>query len=270
MNNKKFFFITICYNNLSGLKRTINSLLAQSYRNWECVIIDGNSNDGSKTYLEHLSHEHENIKSLSEPDRGIYDAMNKGLERMTKCDYFCFLNSGDSLFETKTLAELNKKISVFGENPPAIVYGHACEEFAQGKEIVKPANSEINLEKGMFCHHQSMLFHYRYAQLRYDLEYKLSADYDYIIRAVKMLDDQSNIKMLDMVVSRFDMTGVSNSRRISGIMEDFRLRVENDLCSYLSSGLYAARSICLMGLKQFSYPLYLFMRSKTTFNNQVI
>ena len=268
--NNKFFFITICYNNLPGLVRTVNSLLKQSYHHWECIIIDGNSKDGTPAYLEQLSHEHVNIRVVSEPDQGIYDAMNKGIAQIPACDYFCFLNSGDSLYEPETLMKLDANIQSLGEEKPAIVYGHACEEFEDNQEVVKPASSTISLEKGMFCNHQSMFFHQRYAQLRYDLEYKLSADYDYIIRAVKMLEHPADMQMLDMVISRFDMTGVSNSRRMSGIKEDFRLRVKNELCSPVPSALYAARSIGLMSLKRFSYPLYLLMRSKTTTNNQVI
>lgn len=268
--SNKFFFISICYNNLQGLRRTVDSLLAQSYRSWQCVIIDGNSQDGTQAYIQQLSREHANIRVVSEPDRGIYDAMNKGIGQMPECDYFCFLNSGDSLFSPETLGQLDSKIKALADGQPAIVYGHACEEFTHDQQVVKPASSNISLEKGMFCHHQSMFFHHRYAQLRYDLEYKLSADYDYIVRAVKMLENPSDMQMLDMVISRFDMTGVSNSRRMSGIKEDFRLRVKNDLCSSVPSAFYAVRSICLMSLKRFSYPLYLLMRSKTTFNNQVI
>jgi putative colanic acid biosynthesis glycosyltransferase len=236
MSDNKFFFITICYNNLSGLKRTVDSLLAQSYQNWECTIIDGHSTDGTQAYLEQLTAQHANISVLSEPDRGIYDAMNKGIGRIPACDYFCFLNSGDSLYGAETLRDLNGKIQAFS-GQPAIVYGHACEEFADEKEVVKPASSTISLEKGMFCHHQSMFFHHRYAHLRYDLAYKLSADYDYIVRAVQMLRHPAELQMLDMVVSRFDMTGVSNSRRMSGIKEDFRLRVKNGLCPPLPLSL---------------------------------
>jgi putative colanic acid biosynthesis glycosyltransferase len=195
--------------------------------------------------------------------------MNKGLERMSPCDYFCFLNSGDSLYSAETLTELDSAINGLGKRKPAIVYGHACEEFADN-QVIKPASSTISLEKGMFCNHQSMFFHHGYARLRYDLEYKLSADYDYIVRAVKMLPRPTDMQLLDMVVARFDMAGISNSRRLSGIKEDYRLRVKNELCSTGSSALYAARSVCLMNLKRFSYPLYLLMRSKTTLNNQVI
>lgn len=261
MNNKDFFFITICWNNLRGLRATVDSLLAQSYPNWKCIIIDGNSGDGTKAYLEDLVSEYPNIKAVSESDKGIYDAMNKGLSNMPECDYFCFLNSGDSLYAPDTLQQLNQKISSAGNGLPAIVYGDTCESFESGEEVVKPAGHTVNLGKGMFCHHQSMLFHYRYASLRYDLAYRLSADYDYIVRAVKMIDKNTDLVRLDMVISRFDMTGASNSQRFSGIMEDFRLRVRNDLCSRFSSATYAFRSFCLMGLKRFSYPLYLWMRS---------
>ncbi len=268
--NKKFFFITICYNNLLGLKRTVDSLLAQTYLDWECIIIDGASKDGTPAYLQQLSAAQPNIRYISAPDKGIYDAMNKGISHIQPCDYFCFLNSGDSLYAADTLIQLDRKLQVFAEQPPAIVYGDMCEEFADGKEIIKAAKRTFSLKKGMFCSHQSMFFHYRYASLRYDLGYKISSDYDYIVRAVSMLKHPSEMQCLDLVLSRFDMTGVSNSRRLSGIKEDFRLRIKNGLCSPASSALYAARSVGLMNLKRFSYPLYLLMRSKTASNNQMM
>ncbi|MBU1725349.1 MAG: glycosyltransferase, partial [Gammaproteobacteria bacterium] len=72
----KFFFITICWNNFAGLRATIDSLLMQSCREWECIIVDGNSSDGTSPYLDSLVAEHSNITVISEPDKGIYDAMN--------------------------------------------------------------------------------------------------------------------------------------------------------------------------------------------------
>lgn len=268
--SNKLFFITICYNNLAGLKRTVNSLLAQTYQNWECIIIDGASTDGTPAYLQQLSKVQPNIRYISEPDKGIYDAMNKGIAYISPCDYFCFLNSGDSLYAADTLTQLDNQLQTFTGQLPAIVYGDMCEEFADGKEIIKAAKRTFSLKKGMFCSHQSMFFHYRYAALRYDLGYKISSDYDYIVRAVNMLKQPSEMQRLDLILSRFDMTGVSNNRRLSGIKEDFTLRIKNGLCSPASSALYAARSVGLMNLKRFSYPLYLLMRSKTASNNQVI
>ncbi|OQX15518.1 MAG: hypothetical protein BWK73_06570 [Thiothrix lacustris] len=268
--SNKLFFITICYNNLAGLQRTINSLLAQTYQNWECIVIDGASKDGTPAYLQQLSAAEPTIRYISEPDKGIYDAMNKGISQMQACDYFCFLNSGDSLYATDTLAQLDQRIQAFSDCPPSIVYGNMCEEFADGVEVIKAAKRTFSLRKGMFCSHQSMFFHYRYATLRYDLEYKISSDYDYIVRAVNMLKHPDEMQCLDLILSRFDMTGVSNSRRLSGIKEDFTLRIKNGLCSPATSALYAARSVGLMNLKRFSYPLYLLMRSKTASNNQVM
>ncbi|MDQ5767215.1 glycosyltransferase family 2 protein [Thiothrix subterranea] len=268
--SNKLFFITICYNNLVGLQRTIDSLLAQTYQNWECIVIDGASKDGTPAYLQQLSAVQPNIRYISEPDKGIYDAMNKGISQIRSCDYFCFLNSGDSLYAADTLTQLDQQLQVFMAQPPAIVYGDMCEEFADGVEVIKAAKHTFSLKKGMFCSHQSMFFHYRYAALRYDLEYKISSDYDYIVRAVNLLKHPDEMQRLDLILSRFDMTGVSNSRRLSGIKEDFTLRIKNGLCSPASSALYAARSVGLMNLKRFSYPLYLLMRSKTASNNQII
>lgn len=268
--SNKFFFITICYNNLTGLRRTINSLLGQTYQNWACIVIDGASSDGTPAYLQQLSAAQPNIRHISAPDKGIYDAMNKGIEQIGACDYFCFLNSGDSLYAVDTLTQLNQRIQAFTTPAPAIVYGDMCEEFADGKEVMKAAKRTFSLKKGMFCSHQSMFFHRRYMALRYDLGYKISSDYDYIVRAVNLLKHPSEMQHVDLVLSRFDMTGVSNSCRLSGIREDFNLRINNGLCSPAMSALYAARSVGLMYLKRFSYPLYLLMRSKTASNNQVI
>lgn len=256
----KFFFITICWNNLSGLKTTIESLLMQSFQNWECIIIDGNSSDGTQDFIRDISGKYSNINALSEPDKGIYDAMNKGLAEMPACEYFCFLNSGDSLFSKDTLHELSHHLFIEKSKEPAIIYGSSCEVFESGKELVKPASRNIDLKKGMFCNHQCMFFAYRFAALRYDLSFKLSADYDYIVRAVKMIRRPEKVLHLNMVIARFDMTGASNSRRILGIMEDFKLRIKNGLCSEFSSAIYLCRSVGLMWLKRLSYPLYMKMR----------
>lgn len=263
MSDIRFFFITICYNNLQGLQRTVNSLLQQDHTNWNCIIVDGNSSDGTKPYLQQLEAAWPNIRTLSEPDKGIYDAMNKGLERMPRCTYFCFLNSGDSLYASNTLADLAHYLDALPNPRPAIVYGHMCEEGGTlDTDVIKPAKQAIRLEKGMFCSHQSMFFHYRYSKLRYDLSYKLSADYDYVVRAIRMLEQPEDMIHVDHVISRFDMSGVSNSRRLAGILEEHQLRVRNEVCSPLLSAGYGVRAVALMWLKRFSYPLYLGLRKK--------
>jgi glycosyltransferase involved in cell wall biosynthesis len=98
----KLSIITINYNNLEGLKRTVESVLNQTWKEFEYVIIDGGSTDGSAAYIESQS-EHIDYW-VSEPDKGIYNAMNKGIIK-ARGEYFLFLNSGDHFYTTNILAE---------------------------------------------------------------------------------------------------------------------------------------------------------------------
>lgn len=266
--DNQFFFVTICYNNLEGLKETVESLVGQAYKNWKGIIVDGGSSDGTKSYLLEVKEKYPKFDIISEPDGGIYDAMNKGISRMPVCDYFCFLNSGDSLFESRTLSLLNEKISGLSDCKPMILYGHTCEQFSPDEAVIKEAGKNIRLEKGMFCHHQSMFFHHAYSDMLHK-DYKLSGDYDYIVRAVKKIKDKDDLLLVDMVIARFDMAGVSGSRRMAGIIEDYHLRVENEICSPLMSAVYSVRSFLLMYLKRFSYPLYLLLRTRGMNNLKV-
>ena len=98
--NTRLSIITINYNNLSGLHKTIDSILSQSFKDYEWIVIDGGSSDGSKELLEkHIEHF---AYWCSEPDKGIYNALNKGL-KYANGNYVQFLNSGDWLYENSTL-----------------------------------------------------------------------------------------------------------------------------------------------------------------------
>lgn len=98
----KFSIITVTYNAEKVLEDTIQSIVTQSYKNVEYIIVDGGSTDGTLTivnkYKEHIH------TIVSEPDKGLYDAMNKGIKLATG-DYLCFLNAGDGLHEDDTLYE---------------------------------------------------------------------------------------------------------------------------------------------------------------------
>ena len=99
----KLSIITINYNNLSGLKKTIESVKSQTFQDYEWIVIDGGSTDGSKELIE----ENKEYFSywVSEPDKGIYDAMNKGTI-LAQGEYCQFLNSGDYLIAPDTLAKI--------------------------------------------------------------------------------------------------------------------------------------------------------------------
>ncbi|MDP2685563.1 MAG: glycosyltransferase family 2 protein [bacterium] len=108
--------ITINYNDVEGLKKTMTSVLDQTYVNIEYIIIDGGSTDGSMEYIE--THQKALTYWLSEPDKGVYDAMNKGLKKATG-DYVFFLNSGDTL-HNETIIEMVVNLKPTED----IIYGH--------------------------------------------------------------------------------------------------------------------------------------------------
>ena len=98
----KLSIITINYNNLEGLKRTYDSVVAQTCQDFEWIIIDGGSTDGSKEFIE--EHQEKFVYWCSEPDKGIYNAMNKGIMKATG-EYLQFLNSGDNLVDDKVVED---------------------------------------------------------------------------------------------------------------------------------------------------------------------
>jgi len=104
----KISIITINFNNISGLKKTFLSVLAQNYANFEFVIIDGGSSDGSMEFLKENSDKIDYW--VSESDRGVYHAMNKGIEKATGV-YCLFLNSGDYLYNDSVLEKVENKIN---------------------------------------------------------------------------------------------------------------------------------------------------------------
>ena len=114
----KISIITINYNNLEGLKRTMESVVNQTWREFEYIVIDGGSTDRSAAYIASQS---ENIDYwVSEPDNGIYNAMNKGIAKATG-EYLLFLNSGDSFYDANVL----QNVSNFFNNDLSIIYGNS-------------------------------------------------------------------------------------------------------------------------------------------------
>lgn len=106
----KLSIITINYNNLEGLQRTVESVLNQTWREFEYIVIDGGSTDGSAVYIESQSDKIDYW--VSEPDKGIYNAMNKGIAKATG-DYLLFLNSGDHLYNNTVLEDNHKYLHLY-------------------------------------------------------------------------------------------------------------------------------------------------------------
>lgn len=174
-NAPLFSLITITRDNLPGLRDTWASVEAQDCAEWEWLVVDGASADGTREWLAARPQ----ADWVSEPDAGIYDAMNKGIARAGG-DYLIFLNAGDALAGSGVLSGLGAAIA--GAGAPDLVYGDSLEG-ADGRAFYKRARGHGAVARGMFTHHQAMA--YRRAALgglRYDTRYALAADYDLTAR----------------------------------------------------------------------------------------
>jgi glycosyltransferase involved in cell wall biosynthesis len=176
--------ITIVYNNVRDIERTVLSVLNQTYQPIEYIVVDGLSTDGTLAIIE--KYKAGISKIISEKDDGIYDAMNKGLAAATG-DYVIFMNSGDEFYDTTTIAK------VFATAPDADIYYGETEMIndqleSQGQRRHK-APKQFNwrsFKYGMSVSHQAIYIR-RTLTEPYDRQYQLSSDIDWIIRAAKKL-----------------------------------------------------------------------------------
>ncbi|MBO4771482.1 MAG: glycosyltransferase [Bacteroidales bacterium] len=218
MANKKISVVTVCYNSLEMLKKTMQSVDAQTYGNMEYIVVDGNSSDGTSDYLK--TYTGKLTKYVSEPDKGIYDAMNKGA-KMSEGDYVIFLNAGDLFAENTTL----EKIFDGKDYDDDVIYGDVLRKKSDGTLAVKKALAPNNSHKMYFCHQSCFAKRDCLIEHPFDLKYRLSADFNFF----KILTLQhKTFKQLDLPVSIYDMTGVSNTRRSSGLKENIKIVKEHD------------------------------------------
>lgn len=174
------------YNAGKVLEDTIQSVITQTYKNVEYIIVDGKSTDGTmdivNRYREHIH------TIVSEPDKGLYDAMNKGIDLATG-DYLCFLNAGDELHEDDTLQLIVHSLN--GEKElPDVIYGETAivdEEghFLRMRRLSTPEHlTWKSFQHGMLVCHQAFMPR-RDLAVKYNLKYRFSADFDWCIRIMK-------------------------------------------------------------------------------------
>ncbi len=182
----KFSIITVTYNAGKVLEDTIQSVITQTYKNVEYIIVDGKSTDGTmdivNRYREHIH------TIVSEPDKGLYDAMNKGIDLATG-NYLCFLNAGDELHEDDTLQLIVHSLN--GEKElPDVIYGETAivdEEghFLRMRRLSTPEHlTWKSFQHGMLVCHQAFMPR-RDLAVKYNLKYRFSADFDWCIRIMK-------------------------------------------------------------------------------------
>lgn len=251
MHSGHFFFsiITVTLDNLQGLKRTYASLNNQSCRDFEWIVIDGGSGDGTVSYLENNRPD----QFISEKDDGLYDAMNKGIE-CAGGNYILFLNAGDILSGNDIL-RLIKEAAGRQQTPPAFIYGDGIE---QGH--VRQARSHHKRLRGMFTFHQAMLFERSaIGDMRFKMDYKIAADYDFVLRFLDGLPEERVI-YIPQPVCVFESGGLSQRRAGQGRMEQFRIRKDLKACGPLRNIVIVSGQFILWQVRRFSPGLYRLLR----------
>ncbi|WP_321438996.1 glycosyltransferase family 2 protein [uncultured Bacteroides sp.] len=227
MNNRpnpRFSVITVTYNAEKVIEKTIQSVVGQTYKEWEYIIIDGASKDSTLAIIDKYR---DNVnKLISEPDKGLYDAMNKGIAAASG-DYLCFLNAGDIFHESNTLQLISDSIS--GNTLPDILYGETAivdkdDNFLHMRRLKTPEKlTWKSFKQGMLVCHQAF-FAKRTLAEPFDLSYRFSADFDWCIRVMKKASTLHNTHIT--VIDYLD-EGLTTQNHKASLKERFRIMAKH-------------------------------------------
>lgn len=187
-----FSIITITYNAAAVLPATLRSIGEQSCKDYEYIVVDGASHDDTVSMVERCGLA---TKMVSEPDGGLYDAMNKGM-KMAVGEYLIFLNAGDAFHEPHTLQHI---ADAMGDSRPGVVYGETAivdseRRFIMMRRLRAPERlTWRSFAQGMMVCHQAFIVRRNIAP-EYDLQYRYSADVDWCIRCMKCTDELLNTR----------------------------------------------------------------------------
>lgn len=212
--NMKLSVITINYNNNKGLLETIESVKSQIYSEFEFIIIDGNSTDGSKELIEKTEGIH---YWISEPDNGAYSAMNKGVNVATG-DYCVFMNSGDVFYDRNVLEHIIPLL-----DGTDVITGSTWLSF--GRLVSAPKDVPMRyLFKGTLCHQSSFIKRSLLLEYPYDETLRYVSDWKFWIQTLVFAD--YTYKAIDTIISIYDWSGMSTVNYVDCDAE--KLKVLND------------------------------------------
>ena len=233
----KLSVITVTFNAENTLERTLKSVLEQTYPDLEHLIVDGASVDGTVELIRKTEKEtgkqgeRENgkreesgkvLKWTSEPDHGLYDAMNKAIG-MASGDYLCFLNAGDTFFSPDTVERMMQTFNP--ENPPDILYGETAivddkGSFLHMRRLKAPRKlSWKSFKQGMVVCHQAFIVKRELAE-PYDLSYRFSSDFDWCIRLMKKAASIHNTRL---TLINYLNEGMTTDNRKASLKERYRI-----------------------------------------------
>lgn len=216
----KISIVTTAYNSEKTIEDTIKSVLSQEYEDYEHIIVDGNSKDKTMEIVKKYENKYNGkLKYISEPDKGIYDAMNKGIQMATG-DVIGLLNSDDIYSNSKTLTKI---ANAFKENNCDGTYGNLyyVDEETMSKVYRKWISGTGKVTRGWIPAHPTLYLKKEVYEKKglYNLKYKVVSDYDYMVRLGMDKDIKLNYINDFLIHMRFG--GASNSN-LKGYLYNFK------------------------------------------------
>lgn len=204
--------ITVNRNNAAGLEKTLLSINAQTCKDFEHIIIDGASDDGSVDVIKKYDDGCVERRWISEPDTGIYNAMNKGI-RMAKGEYLQFLNSGDCLVDSHVVCKIMPFLQQEGCAP--ILFGNMRKQRPDGSVFCNrnlPSISFYTFYKGTINHSPSFISQDLFKKYgMYDENFKIVSDWKWFLEVVGL--NNETVRYVNIDISLFDMTGISETNK---------------------------------------------------------
>jgi glycosyltransferase involved in cell wall biosynthesis len=222
---KKLSVITVTYNAEHTIERTLKSVYEQSHPNIEHIIIDGASKDNTLNIIHNSQFLIPDSQLKSEPDKGIYDAMNKAAA-MASGDYLCFLNAGDPVFGSYVIEMMLKCLDK--NSTPDILYGETAivdddGRFLGLRRLRAPETlTWKSFRRGMLVCHQAFLVKRELFE-PYDLSYRFSSDFDWCIR---MMKKAKQIHNTHLTLIRYLNEGITTANREASLKERYRIMVK--------------------------------------------
>lgn len=220
MKSPSISVITVTRNSAPLLQRTIESIANQTYPHLEYIVIDGASTDSSRDIIQNATRVD---KWISEPDKGIYDAMNKGA-RIASGEWILFMNAGDTFANPDVLS----RMADFAASKPKadVIYGDVIRcGHSPENDVPKPASDTLKGHRLAFCHQSVMCKRVDLLENPFDICHRYSADFKFF----KTLAKKGRTFMhIGIPVARFDTTGISTKNRSKGLADNIKVVAEVD------------------------------------------
>ncbi|WP_149242266.1 glycosyltransferase family 2 protein [Dyadobacter sp. 32] len=220
-----FTIITAVYNGEKTLQRTIDSVLSQSYKNFEYIIVDGGSTDNTLSIIK--KNEHPSLTWISEPDNGVYDAFNKGI-KLANGKLVGIINS-DDWYEPEALLQIRNAYDI--EKNAHIYYGLARFLNSNNEILAVQGYTELSLNYGMISHPTCFVKRETYDNVAtFDTKYQIAADYNLMLTLKRA---GCKFHFIEVILANFSEGGISTTNRLDSRKETLQIKFNHKLISYL-------------------------------------